>query len=50
VTGPIVALSSSALSPEVEHGLSAGFDAYLTKPIAPSELREMVKRYARKTA
>jgi len=47
VDGPIIALSSSALSPEVERGLAAGFDAYLTKPIAPSALREVVKRYAK---
>lgn len=50
VTGPIVALSSSALATEVERGLSAGFDAYLTKPIAPSALRELVSRYSRPAA
>jgi CheY-like chemotaxis protein len=47
---PIVALTSSALSFEVDRGLAAGFDAYLTKPIAPSELREVVRRYARPAA
>jgi CheY-like chemotaxis protein len=50
VTGPMVALSSSALAPEVERGLAAGFDAYLTKPIAPSALRELVLRYSRPAA
>jgi CheY-like chemotaxis protein len=45
--GPVVALSASALAPEVERGLAAGFDAYLTKPIAPADLREMVHRFAR---
>ena len=47
---PIIALSSSALAVEVERGLASGFDAYLTKPIAPSELREVVRRYARPAA
>lgn len=47
---PIVALTSSALLNEVNLGLAAGFDAYLTKPIAPSELREVVLRYARNAA
>ena len=47
---PIVALSSSALATEIERGLAAGFDAYLTKPISPGELREVVRRYARPAA
>jgi DNA-binding response OmpR family regulator len=47
---PIVALSSSALTVEVDRGLAAGFDAYLTKPVAPSDLREVVRRYARPAA
>jgi CheY-like chemotaxis protein len=50
VRTPIIALSSSALASEIERGLHAGFDAYLTKPIAPSELREVVQRYARPAA
>jgi len=50
MTGPVVALSSSALASEIERGISAGFDAYLTKPIAPSALRELVRRYARPAA
>jgi len=50
VKTPIVALTSSALLSEVDRGLSAGFDAYLTKPIAPSDLREVVRRYARNAA
>jgi CheY-like chemotaxis protein len=47
---PIVALSASALTADVDRGLDAGFDAYLTKPIAPHDLREMVRRYARPAA
>ena len=50
VKTPIVALTSSALLSEVDRGLSAGFDAYLTKPIAPNDLRELVRRYARPAA
>lgn len=50
VRTPIVALSSSALSAEIDQGLAAGFDAYLTKPISPSDLREVVRRYARPAA
>jgi CheY-like chemotaxis protein len=50
VTGPIVALSSSALATEIERGLAAGFDAYLTKPISPSALRELVRQYTRPAA
>ncbi len=44
---PVIALSSSALAEEVRRGLGAGFDAYLTKPISPGELRDAVRRYAR---
>jgi CheY-like chemotaxis protein len=50
VRTPMVALTSSALLMEVDTGLAAGFDAYLTKPIAPSALRELVRRYARPAA
>ena len=45
--GRVVALTSSALRPEVERGLAAGFDAYLTKPISPEDLRTAVLRYGR---
>jgi DNA-binding response OmpR family regulator len=43
--GPIVAVSSSAMADQVKRGLEAGFDAYLTKPISPAELRAAVRRY-----
>ena len=46
-TTPIVALSASVLPNELDAGLRAGFDAYLTKPIAPSALREAIRRYGR---
>ncbi len=43
---PIVAISSSAMPDQVERGLAAGFDEYLTKPIAPAALRAAVRRYS----
>lgn len=47
VRTPIVAISSSAMPDQVERGLAAGFDEYLTKPIAPAALRAAARRYAR---
>jgi len=47
---PIVALSASAMAHEMERIRAAGFDAYLTKPIRASELREAVLRFGRATA
>lgn len=40
---PILALSSAAMSDQIERGRSAGFDRYLTKPISPSDLRSAVR-------
>ena len=42
---PIVALTSAAMPEQVSQGTAAGFDAYLTKPIAPAALREAVRRH-----
>jgi len=47
VSGPIVALSSNALPEHLAAGNAAGFDAYLTKPIAPAALREAVAKLGR---
>lgn len=47
VDGPIIALSSSAMPEQVERGMTAGSDAYLTKPISPADLRSAVRRFAR---
>lgn len=44
VRGPIVAVSSSAMADQIQAGLAAGFDEYLTKPISPAELRRAVRR------
>lgn len=45
IASPMVALSSSAMPEQIERGLAAGFDAYLTKPISPAALREAVRAY-----
>ena len=45
ITGPIVALTSSAMPEQVKRGTEAGFDEYLTKPISPQALRNAVRRY-----
>jgi CheY-like chemotaxis protein len=50
LTSPIVALTSAAMPEQIARGTSAGFDAYLTKPISPAALREMARRFARKSA
>lgn len=44
LTTPIIGLSAEALPDQVSANRSAGFDAYLTKPIEPSTLREAVRR------
>ncbi|HEV2009804.1 MAG TPA: response regulator [Candidatus Limnocylindria bacterium] len=45
VAGPILALSSAAMPEHISRGAEAGFDEYLTKPIAPSALRAAVRRH-----
>jgi CheY-like chemotaxis protein len=46
IATPIVALSASVLPTELAAGLRAGFDAYLTKPIRPVDLRAAVLAHA----
>ena len=43
IRSPILALSSAAMADQVERGLAAGFDRYLTKPISPAALRTAVR-------
>lgn len=50
ITGPIVALTSSAMPDQVKRGTETGFDAYLTKPISPAALRKAVRAYGSGTA
>ena len=47
VSAPIVALTAAAMPDDVARGSGAGFDAYLTKPIAPEALRAAVRRHSR---
>ena len=39
---PIIALTSNSTQQDIEAGLSAGFDGYLTKPIKVSELMKTI--------
>jgi two-component system, sensor histidine kinase and response regulator len=43
---PIVALTASAMTGELERCLSAGMDALLTKPLEESRLRAVLERFA----
>ena len=42
---PIIALSANATKRDIEKGLGAGFDCYLTKPINVDEFMKTLKRY-----
>jgi CheY-like chemotaxis protein len=41
---PIIAITASAMQGDRERALAAGFTAYLTKPVALSQLREEIQR------
>lgn len=47
IKGPIIALSAAAMPNDVQRGRAIGFDAYLTKPIRPAQLREAVHGFQR---
>jgi CheY-like chemotaxis protein len=43
---PIVALTAHALTGDRERCLEAGMDGYMTKPVNPTELDEVLEKYA----
>ncbi|HEY8730853.1 MAG TPA: response regulator [Candidatus Limnocylindria bacterium] len=45
VDRPIIAVSSAAMADDIRRGAEAGFDEYLTKPIAPAAIRAAVRRH-----
>ena len=40
---PVVAISANAMDTDVQRGLSAGFDGYLTKPLILQEFMSMIR-------
>jgi len=45
VDRPIIAVSSAAMADDIRRGAEAGFDEYLTKPIAPAAIRAAIRRH-----
>lgn len=45
IRGPIIALSAAAMPADIARGREIGFDAYLTKPIRPADLRAAVRGF-----
>jgi len=42
---PVIAISANATDYDIEHGLSAGFDDYITKPIKINKFMKTINRY-----
>jgi len=47
---PIVALTAHAMSGDRERCLAAGMDGYMTKPVSPRELEEVLEKYGARGA
>ena len=46
----VIALTAHAMSGDRERCLEAGMDGYLTKPLRPQELDQMLENYLRRAA
>jgi len=42
---PVIALTSAAMPDEIERGMKAGFEEYITKPIMVPELLKAIEKY-----
>jgi CheY-like chemotaxis protein len=41
---PVIAITANAMARDIEHGLSAGFSGYLTKPLDVAQFIETVEQ------
>lgn len=46
---PVVALTANSMQRDKENCISAGMDDFLTKPINPSELKDIIKKWSSKS-
>lgn len=42
---PIIALSASAMAVDVQKGMAAGFDKYMTKPVAYNDVQQTLGEF-----
>jgi CheY-like chemotaxis protein len=43
-TVPILAMTADALEEDIQRGLSAGMNGYLTKPVEPQKLLDLLEK------